>query len=108
MQQTQQQQPQGPPAEFWKNGRLHPVKYTFLAEYPYGEKGVYAIYLNNQTKEPERVYLPHIAARQLEHNLIYQDCFDGAISALKIILESMKEKGIEIPKIKSEIFQEVF
>lgn len=108
MQQTEQQQPQGPPAEFWKIGRLRPIKFTFLSEYPYAEKGIYAIYLNEQTKEPERVYIPQIAARQLDYNLIYQDCLKVAMFALKIMLEDMKKKGIEIPKVTDEIYLEAF
>jgi len=104
----QQQQQQWPPSKFWRHGRLHPIEFTFLCEYPYGDKKSYAIYLNQQTKEPERIYLPHIEAYNLDYNFVYQYCFKGAISSLEIILDSMNKKGIEIPKVKSGIFEVLF
>jgi len=45
------------PPEFWKFGRFHLVHFTFLCEYPYETPGVYAVYLNHETKLPERIPL---------------------------------------------------
>lgn len=108
MQNKEEKQPQAPPAEFWVHSKLHPIKFTFLCEFPYPEPGVYAVYKNEQTKLPERVHLPGIAARQLDYKLVFQDCFNSAALSLKMILERMKTEGIEIPQVTEQIFNEAF
>lgn len=85
------------PSVFYQIGDIHPVKMTFLCEYPYPTPGIYAVYLNGQSKQPERVHLPTIESFQTDYARVYNRILTSARRRVKMIVESMTAAQIEIP-----------
>lgn len=57
------------PAEFFVIGQFSiPVRYSFLCEFPAKPPKNYAVYLNNQTKQPERIFVPNI--KEVQKDLV--------------------------------------
>lgn len=85
------------PPVFYQIGDIHPIKMTFLCEYPYPTPGIYAVYLNGQSKQPERVHLPTVEAFQTDYARVYARILSSARHRLKMIVEGMTAAQIEIP-----------
>lgn len=82
------------PSFFWKVGP-RPIKFSFLSDYPHGEKGSYAVYLNEQTKLPERIYIEHITDRHLNYSAVLNDCLHSTLFATTLLLDRMIEDEID-------------
>ncbi len=83
------------PETFYLVGDIHPIKMTFLCEYPYQTPGIYAVYLNGQTKQPERVHIPTIHGFQLDRERVFERVLKNAKNRLEIIVEQMKKEGLK-------------
>jgi len=73
------------PVEFWSITNSRIVHYTYLCVYPLMPNS-YAVYLNNTTKLPERIYLDHIFPTQLNKHSVLK----GLIESLENQLENAK------------------
>ena len=87
-------QPLNAPQTFYLPGDLYPIEMTYLCEYPYQTPGVYAIYLNAQTKQPQRVYLPSIRAELLSRELVFKGILKTAQEREASIRKTMQEEGL--------------
>jgi hypothetical protein len=85
------------PSVFYKIGDIHPIKMTFWCEYPYPTPGIYAVYLNEQSKQHERVHLPTLQSFQTDYARVYNRILTSARHRLKMIVEAMTAAQIEIP-----------
>lgn len=76
------------PLVFYKFGEIEPIKFTFLCAYPCNSN--YAVYLNEQTKLPERVHHSDII------HFDYDDCFEKILNAAKSTVDLiLKIKNIK-------------
>jgi hypothetical protein len=89
-----------PPSTFYRMGDLHPIKMTFLCDFPYPTPVIYAVYLNCKTKQPERVHLPTIVDWQLNHETVYTRILNMTRSRLNFIVDTMNSLNYEIPDEK--------
>lgn len=75
------------PKVFFKVDRLQPREFTFLCNYPYCA-GAYAIYLNEQTKLPERIHYSEINSSYETYEL----CFDEILKRAETAVETIKNR----------------
>lgn len=73
------------PKVFYKVDRRQPHKFTFLCDYPYCD-GMYAVYLNEQTKLPERIHYSEINFES------YDLCFEVILKQAEVTVETIKNR----------------
>lgn len=86
-----------PPSKIYlpdPNG-VDPIELTFLCEYPYQTPGIYAVYLNGQSKQPERIYLPAIDSDVLSRDKTWQMMYSSAKRRLDMITAAMESEGVK-------------
>ena len=78
------------PPVFFKPGNLHPIQFSYVAPYPYGDGNVYAIYINGQTTLPERIHYNQIQNSIVDFEGIYLKMLSNAESRVATMIKNKK------------------